>query len=153
MADWRKAPAGQGQRTTLNARTTQHVYDQVKQAAADTNMTMSDWIRFVVASALELHKEQMEELEREEREGPGQVPQASDPDYEQKVEEAAAEERKRLRTGKSERRRAAKGPKPEKLSTRECPHLPKDRRGPKCARCGMQIGRMLTSTRGERFGV
>ena len=129
----------------------------IVEAAEDTELTMSDWIRAVLEQAVDLHQQQVQRLLGEvtddlEPDEPASVsdPHPSDPDYVERVEAEAA------------RLRATMPPPPEPEQRRahplprECPHLPSDRRGNLCTACGVRFGppggaRVIASNPARRY--
>lgn len=119
------------------------------QAGRDTDMTATDWVRQVLRSALDLHAQQMEAINRDPDDD---IPDPSDPGYAEYVRERAAEERERIKA-ESEELGEPEPTKPQKkLNVRDCPHLHKYRSGGRCGRCGLPVSQMVTNAQGGRFG-
>ncbi|MDE1905689.1 MAG: hypothetical protein KGH75_04485 [Rhodospirillales bacterium] len=145
-------------KTTM--RSTPSFRARMEQAAAECAMSVSDWLRAVATSALELHEE------REQRIAAGYDPDTAEPiddlvavaedpepeptpedldDYAARVDAAAAA------------LRAETPPPPPPpvahIDPRECVHPLGRRSGPRCNACGSLIGQVRTvSTTGRYVG-
>jgi hypothetical protein len=131
----------------IQFRVSDEMKEQVLAAAEDCQLQEGEWMRAIIESALEAHAANLaadlagEQEPEDDEDDEDEIPDPSDPDYENKVREAASGERERLR------RRTPRGKGQPKVNPRDCVHPPSQRRGPKCGRCGLQIGRMLTMGR------
>lgn len=115
------APAG-SQRANITTRVTAELRLRVEQAAADCSMTVSEWVREVVESALELH----------EAGPPPELEGETEDEYRARVERDAANVRAALEAERTPSSTPKKFDNP-----RDCPHLPQWRSaGGRCSGCG-----------------
>ncbi len=99
----------------LHVRVSEDVRPRVDSAARDCGLAASDWLRQIIALALELHDEQMRRLTGDLL-----------PEDESTEAEPQHTERASTRTTSN-------------LSPRDCSHHPAHRRGDRCTRCGLRL--------------
>lgn len=129
--------------------------DRVESCAEFLNMPAGELLRELVLLGLEAQEERQQQIangvidvfepEAEVDAGP-EEPQVTDPDYAEKVAEAAAEIRDQERTFFDR-------DKPdERINPRDCVHPPNRRNGPVCTRCGFNLGRRIGGGNISRTG-